>query len=158
MPLKKINSEDLAKWIVQEVKSVNHLKLQKLLYLCEAWHLGYFEHSLIDDEFEAWVHGPVTKKIWIQFKDKSNLYNEISKPKESDMLKELEGLNQEQKELIGEVLGEYGDKSSYYLEALTHDDAPWIEARRGKAIDEKSNQVIDKALLKKTYSEKYQSV
>jgi uncharacterized phage-associated protein len=61
-PLKnlgKVNAQILADYILQKYGSMSHLKLQKLLYYCESYHLAYFDDILIPEEFEAWVHGPV---------------------------------------------------------------------------------------------------
>ena len=41
---------------------ITNKKLQKLLYYVEAWNLVY-KSSLIDDDFEAWVHGPVVPDV-----------------------------------------------------------------------------------------------
>jgi len=38
---------------------LSNLKLQKLLYYAQAWHLALYGISLFDEEFEAWIHGPV---------------------------------------------------------------------------------------------------
>ena len=44
-----------------------------------------------------------------------------------------------------DVLDEYGDKTGYYLETLTHSEEPWRIARR-------RNKCIDKNTMKQFYS------
>ena len=41
------------------------LKVQKLLYYCQAWHMAFYDgRRLFDGPFEAWVHGPVNRTIY----------------------------------------------------------------------------------------------
>lgn len=40
------------------------LKLQKLLYLGQMYHLVYHESPLIDRRFEAWIYGPVQPSLY----------------------------------------------------------------------------------------------
>ena len=76
--LNKIDSLVLSDYILLNYGPMSHLKLQKLLFYCDAYHLAYFNEELITDNFEAWVHGPVSKKVFDSFKDKSILYSDLS--------------------------------------------------------------------------------
>ena len=40
------------------------LKLHKLLYYCQGWHLAWYGQPLFQDRIEAWKHGPVVPAIW----------------------------------------------------------------------------------------------
>ena len=58
--------------------SISPLKLQKLLYYIQAWHMVYFDkQSLFDEEPEAWVNGPVYRQIYDEFKD-LGIYEQIT--------------------------------------------------------------------------------
>jgi len=51
---------DLANWFLNKSR-MSHKKLQKLCYYAVAWHYTLYDSKLVlDDEFEAWVHGPVS--------------------------------------------------------------------------------------------------
>lgn len=156
--MNKITAVDLSKYILAKLGSMNHLKLQKLIYYVEAYHLAYFDgQSLIKEDFEAWVHGPAIKKVWSYYKGDSILYGDISiNQKEANEIiqKATKLLSQDQRDLIEDVLAEYGDKSSYHLESLTHEELPWIEARQGIPIDQNSQAVISKNTMKRYYFEK----
>ena len=56
-------------YINQKGDNISPKKLQKLLYYVEAWNLVYFKNALIDEDFEAWVHGPVLPSIYHQLKE-----------------------------------------------------------------------------------------
>ncbi len=133
----KIDSRLLADYILEKHGPMSHLKLQKLLYLVEGYHLAYFDQSLIDDDFEAWTHGPVSRKIYDLLKDKSRLYADLDyfhdagKVLPSDLMRDI--LTRDQFDLVNEVLALYDKESGFELEALTHSQAPWINARKGVA-------------------------
>lgn len=62
----------LAKYLIAKSDNVGDLiankKLQKLLYYTKAWGLVYFADGIIDDQFEAWVHGPVCPSVYVEYK------------------------------------------------------------------------------------------
>jgi uncharacterized phage-associated protein len=49
--LGKVNAQMIADYILQKYGPMSHLKLQKLLYYCESYHLAYFDDNLILEEF-----------------------------------------------------------------------------------------------------------
>ena len=149
-----IDSSELTNYILAKGGSMNHLKLQKVLYYVEAWHLVFFNKSIVEDEFQAWVHGPVSKKLWNEVKNLSVLYSELEVSKPEKIIKDVEEkLNQDQIDLINDVIKKYGKQSGYNLECLTHNELPWIEAREGLSPNAPSNNIISKKTMKKYYSE-----
>lgn len=53
----------------EKQRPVSNLKLQKLLYYAQAWHLAIFKQPLFNDEIEAWVHGPVVPEVFRAYRD-----------------------------------------------------------------------------------------
>jgi uncharacterized phage-associated protein len=150
----KIDSLDLAKYVLCKVRNVKHLKLQKLLYYIEAWHVAVFDKSIIDDRFEAWLHGPVSRKVWDEYKPESKLYDVIpvEQNKCAHAIKKVEDtLDEDQLALINDVFTEYGSKSAYHLEVLTHSEQPWIAARKGVTDGAASRAEISRSSMKKYY-------
>jgi uncharacterized phage-associated protein len=45
-------------------ESVNNLKLQKLLYYAQAWHLALHDEPLFPEKFQAWMTGPVIPAMY----------------------------------------------------------------------------------------------
>lgn len=142
---KTVDCIELSKYIIEKItkkgKGINHLKLQKLLYYIEAWHLVYADTPLIKENFEAWLHGPVVRKVWDHYKTHSIMLEEL--PVEKSNIK----LSEEQEQIIDDVLDEYGDKTGYYLECLTHVEEPWQKARK-----KGENTFISKDDMKAFYS------
>lgn len=144
-----IDSIKLCKYILQRIGPANQLKIQKLAYYFQAFHLAYYHAPVIEDNFQAWVHGPVSIKIWDHYKSQSLLYDNIAVPREEIDL--TEDLTFEQIGLINEVLRVYGPFASYELEALTHSEQPWREAREGLSSTDKCNRIINQETMKNFY-------
>jgi len=151
----KIDSIELAKLLLAKAGPMPHLKLQKLLYYVEAWHLAILGQSIIDDQFKAWVHGPVSTKVWHAFKDsKSPVFNKITIPAGAAKRVRIRMesiLMPEQLSLIDDVCKEYGKLNAYELEALTHSEKPWADARKGVPPGDASSKVISKTTMAKFY-------
>ena len=43
-------------------------KLQKLCYYAKAWHLSLCDENIINEDFEAWIHGPVCPQLYQTYK------------------------------------------------------------------------------------------
>jgi uncharacterized phage-associated protein len=50
---------DVAEYILEKVGETTAMKLQKLVYYSQAWHLAWTEQPLFKDKIEAWCNGPV---------------------------------------------------------------------------------------------------
>lgn len=122
---------------------LSNLKLQKLLYYAQAWHLAIFDAPLFAEDIEAWVHGPVVVSEYRRFKGWA-WQPIMDNPA-------IPALDDATKAHLQEVLEAYGSKNAYELEQLTHSEAPWKIARKGISEDEPSNEVISYEEMKKFY-------
>jgi uncharacterized phage-associated protein len=151
-PLGKVSATVLANYILMSYGPMSHLKLQKLLYYSEAYHLAYFDQSLIDEQFQAWLHGPVCRKVYNELKGESILYSDISFDGKSEPAKEiLENLNSNQIELLNDVLKELSTWRAFELERATHREVPWIEARKGYGPADRCDVIISKETMRIFY-------
>lgn len=120
-----LNVFDVASYIVEELGTVTTMKLQKLVYYCQAWSLAWDEDVLFPEKFQAWANGPVCKELF-------DLHKGLFTINSSAMFNQkLSGndFTQDQKDTIDSVIEYYGDKSPTWLSDLTHSELPWIEAR-----------------------------
>lgn len=113
---------------------ISNLKLQKLLYYCQGWHLAVRNEPLFQDRLEAWVHGPVQPGIYGTYKH--NRWSPIAE----EVLDA--SLSPDEKSVVDEVLAVYGADSAYELELRSHTELPWLQARGGIPNDQESNAVI----------------
>ncbi|HFD13273.1 MAG TPA: DUF4065 domain-containing protein [Crenotrichaceae bacterium] len=123
---------------------LTNLKLQKLVYYAQAWNLALYDKPLFDDDFQAWIHGPVCPKLYSKFKQYR--WNPITE-KPSDVT-----IPNDIKEHLIEIFDIYGKFSGYQLEQMTHAETPWIGARGNTPLDEASTAVIPKKAMKTFYS------
>jgi len=130
---------------------ITNLKLQKLVYYAQAWHLAIFGEPLFDDDFEAWVHGPVLPSLYQEFKEFR--WRPIDRElDEYSYFSIREKLGNQTTELLDEIIEEYYDLTGHELEQLAHTEDPWIKARGGRACDAICHNVIEKSWMQQYYS------
>jgi len=110
---------------------ITHLKLQKLCYYAQAWHLALHNEPLFAGHIEAWTHGPVCVDLWHNYRDYGA--NPIPSPTPDEF--DCEALAEEDRVFLDEVWNAYGVYTAKYLEGLTHQERPWLEARRSGRRD-----------------------
>ena len=113
---------------------MTNMKLQKMLYYQQGFHLAYFDTPLFDNEIEAWMYGPVVPEIYEIYK--SNGRNGIEPDRELHF-------NFKQKNelaLFNEVCKVYGAFSAIGLMNMTHEEEPWKSTPTGEG----ENHIIKK--------------
>lgn len=170
--MKCINPIDMGLYVLAKLQDsgaedTTHLKLQKLLFFIQAFHLACFYdehegqlHPIIDGEFEAWMHGPVSRELFKEIRHNvdSGMYENLkvftSEDEKAGKINEVESrLDQSQIDLVEDVIEQYGNLSGYRLEAITHSQQPWLEARNGLPDDEKCTEVISQDSMRKYFQE-----
>lgn len=157
---------DLVKFLIYyfnvEGIEITPLKLQKILYYIQAWHLVFFnKHSLFSEAPEALVNGPVYRCVYNYFKQRwfknnpvlINLSNEKLVDGLKDRFDKL-NLNDEQQNYLNAVLKKYGQLSSGHLVYLTHAEDPWNKTREGFGIFDKCDRKISFDLMYEYYNKK----
>ncbi len=140
---------DVACYVMSKVKQCTTMKLQKLLYYCQAWYLVWNERPLFRENIEAWANGPVIRELY-------NFHKGLFTITESMMnLGNPNRLSKEQMEDIDSVLKAYAPRSSQWLIEQTHLERPWQEARKGLSPNERGHVVITHAAMAEYYSSLY---
>lgn len=149
---KTIDTMVLADYILKHYGPMSHLKLQKLVFYCDAYSLAYFGKELVTDNFEAWVHGPVCRRLYDTLKDKSKLYSDVGYSYDgTDVDAEFAKLSSDQQDLVKSILDQLSKWNSLELETATHQEMPWQKARMGYGEADKCNVVISKQDMKEFY-------
>jgi uncharacterized phage-associated protein len=125
------------------IESMSNKKLQKLCYYAKAWYLALYDSNIINEPFEAWVHGPVNRDLYHCYKE----YGFDAIPKYDD----IPSIPLDLKEFALKIYESYGELDSYDLEVLSHKEAPWIEARGDKRPWESCDVVISEDTMKNYY-------
>lgn len=138
---------DVARYVLHLYKeAITTMKLHKLLYYCQAWHLVWEEKPLFSQNIEAWANGPVVRELFNFHKGMFSMsYSELGLGNEDN-------LTTQQKEDVDSVIKFYGDRSAQWLIEQSHSEMPWIEARRGLAPLERGERVISLESMQQYYS------
>lgn len=117
-------------------ENLTNMKLQKILYYLQGYHLAIYDEELFEDEIEAWKYGPVVSQEYHTYKVYGN--NPIVVPEYNTSFDYLDELK---KKFINKVYAYYRQFSPIKLMELTHKELPWLDSY-------KKSEIIDKELLK----------
>lgn len=147
---KPIGAKAVARWLINHAdrdagEAITQLKLQKLVYYADAWFLANFDKPLIQEDFEAWAHGPVVRSLYTKYRDSGwdALPPETGPGVPADVADYLEA-----------VFDEYGQYGAKKLEEMTHSEQPWMEARGNLRPEAASSNKISKLLMRNYYGGK----
>ncbi len=140
--------ECVVKYLLINTMEITPLALQKLLYISQGFYKAFTGDYLFQDDCEAWVHGPVYRKVYSKYKDHG--YNPIEeKGFEYGEMK----LTTAEKELLDSIIRYFGCYSGKVLKKMTHTEEPWRIARKGVSDHEGSDRVIDKESISKYFND-----
>lgn len=118
-------------------------KLQKLVYYAYGWTLALLNESLENMEYhlfpnriEAWVHGPTIPDLYHKYK--SYGWNDIPQVRLLDM----SPFSNNEKDVLEQVWEVYGGYTANQLEMLSHQEVPWLNARKGISLEIASSNLI----------------
>lgn len=146
MNTKKIYSaKEIAEWFLnknriqmnfEDAEYITNLKLQKLLYYAQGHFLAQKDKPLFSEDFLAWEHGPVIRKIYDIYKTNGASGIEYNKDFDIEIDNEVE-------KILNKVYNEYGQYSAWKLRDKTHQEMPWQTTAR--------NEIISKEKIKEYF-------
>lgn len=149
---------DVVNWFLSNsphyVKITNK-KLQKLLYYAYCWYLVYNNHSgditlrLFENDFQAWVHGPVYPSVYYTYSKYT--WNEIPKKKIVNRVR----FSDDDIDIFNRVIDNYGKYNGNQLEQLSTQEYPWVKAREGLGPYDISTKKLSDTDIFKYYIDKY---
>lgn len=123
-----------------EGEEVSNLKLQKLLYYAQGYHLALFGKPLFADDIEAWDLGPVVPDVYRAFKDFGGAA--IDAP-----ISEPQNVDDTARETLDRVIDGYGQFTATRLAQMTHGEPPWLGTGRNHSISHDALQTFFRAVL-----------
>ncbi|MFY1653386.1 Panacea domain-containing protein [Solwaraspora sp. WMMB762] len=103
------------------------MKLQKLCYYAQAWHLVWEDRPLFDNEIQAWANGPVVPDLYLHHRGRLQVAP-------GELPGHADALTAGERESIDVVLEFYGELTAHQLSELTHREAPWRDARSNAGL------------------------
>ena len=127
------NAIDIAKKIicktdVEHGDTLSNLKLQKLLYYMQGFHLAFFDEPFFNESIEAWTYGPVVPVVFQEFKRYKK--RSINPDNYHDDLV----LTDDEQQMFDMVYSEYNRYSAVALMNMTHTEGPWKNHGIGDVI------------------------
>ncbi|MEV0359136.1 type II toxin-antitoxin system antitoxin SocA domain-containing protein [Nocardia sp. NPDC050697] len=134
---------DVARYILSKRSPMSAMKLQKLVYYSQGWHLVFDGEPLFDAPIQAWANGPVVPVLYAQHRGQFVV--------DEDTFAPVGQLAESELQTVDAVLASYGHLDAHQLSNLTHTERPWIEAREGVPDGARSNAEISLATMLEYY-------
>ena len=122
------NVQDVAKFFIglanaqaehEQGDLMTNLRLQKLLYFAQGWHLVRYGKPLFEDEIDAWQYGPVVPSVYNEYKS----YGRSGIP---GALPDMSAFSEDEYALLLDVAREYDKYGTSKLVSMTHaPGSPW---------------------------------
>lgn len=122
---------DVAKFVLDESAGtcrpvVSTMKLQKMCYFVQGWHLVINGYPMFAEDFHAWKYGPVCPELYYFCEDK------VSVTTDSVEFTDVNpDLNDYQQDFIKKIFGTYNPYSGLQLSDLTRNHDAWKNAGAG---------------------------
>ncbi|MDK4240267.1 Panacea domain-containing protein [Corynebacterium pseudodiphtheriticum] len=137
---------DVGQYITELLPGVDKMKLYKLCYFSQGWHLAWTGKPLFSDEFEGWRHGPVSQQLRHRTEAVAKGYTVAEVPGgESARLSAYEAA------VVARIVEFYGNQKSTDLSELSH-GAAWQATRSGLAPDNPGTNVLSLANIRDEFS------
>jgi uncharacterized phage-associated protein len=129
-------------WANREGEVITNLKMQKLLYYAQAWHLVHFKKPLFPETIEAWDFGPVVPSAYHNYKDfgcSPIAYKATGKEENS--------FTKNQIEYLTVFYDKFIKFSPHELVNMSHNEIPWKSAFKKLSI----TKIISHDVMKRYY-------
>ena len=136
-------------YIFEKLEEVTPLMLQKLLYFIQGVYSALYGEPIFEEDCRAWIHGPVYLEVYDLFRNFK--YNPIDDARFAILEGKEDSLTEGEKQVIDLVVNTFGMYSGKALEKITHNEAPWLEARKGYGDSIPSNELLPKERIMNYY-------
>lgn len=143
-----LSARDVARYFLSKVDEdsgdgISNLKLQKLVYYAQGYHLAMYGRPLFAERIEAWEHGPVVPELYRAYREHGSA--PIPVPDGFELPREAFASAEEHdrtKALLDEVYDVFGQYSAWKLRNMTHEEQPWKAAYRENANREITHEAL----------------
>lgn len=136
---------DVARYILEKYGSMSAMKLQKLVYYSQAWSLVWDDEPLFEEPIEAWANGPVVPALYEKHRG-------IFKVDPWRVGGDPSILTDTQRATIDTVCDVCYSLNAQQLSDMTHNEAPWRDAREGLRDGERGHKEITHEAMSEYYS------
>ena len=134
--------ESATKYLLIQASEITPLALQKLLYYAQGFQKAFTGQFMFKEDCEAWVHGPVYRVIFEQYRN-----YECHPIEEKDPAFDQAILTEDEEDMLNNIVHYFGCYSGKVLEYMTHTEEPWRLARRGLEKWDSTDRIIEKETI-----------
>ena len=102
---------------------ISTMKLHKLCYFVQGWHLAINGNPMFPEGFEAWDYGPVSAELEEIFRGRSYISRD-----DGGFAAVENNLTDYQKYFVDKILGIYGQYAALQLADMVRNHRAWAEA------------------------------
>jgi uncharacterized phage-associated protein len=127
--------DDVAAALLSRTGPITAMKLQKLVYYVQAWHVAEFGEPAFEEPIEAWKDGPVIRRLFEQHRGVRRI-TAWSSGDGSELPPSIW-------RIVVHVAQAYGRCTAEELSAVAHRERPWRRARGNLLPEAASTAVIN---------------
>jgi uncharacterized phage-associated protein len=143
--------EQIVNYTIASMEEITPLALEKILFFSNGVNYALHGKRLIDEDSEAWQHGPVYPSVYRKYKRYG--YKPIEDGINSVHGCMLSKVSMKEREAIDLVISTFGLYSPKMLEKISHAQTPWKEKRIGYRDNQAGREVISELAVKDYYIE-----
>jgi uncharacterized phage-associated protein len=137
-------ADDVASAVIDALGPMTAMKLEKLAYYCQAWHLARHGEPLFDEEIQAWRQGPVVPSLY----ERHRGVHQVRKWPAGSRGR----LTAAQADSVDWVVETYGRFTADSLSRMTHSELPWRVARGDLPEGARSTRPIEQGQMAAFYA------
>lgn len=135
---------DVACYILDHFGEMTTMKLQKLVYYCQAYHLAWRDRPLFHEPIRAWTHGPVVYELFNAHRGMNTISaNDLANNNAST-------LNDIERDVVDNVCETFHNLTGWELRNHTRKEAPWRNNFHKEAA--RHNQIIPRDQMQQFYA------
>lgn len=141
-----VSAHDVAAYVLAaQPAPITTMKLQKLVYYSQAWHLAWTGKPLFKEEIQAWANGPVVYELFRSHRGKYVITAGQLGAGDPG------ALNASQRSVVDAVVASYSKLTASQLSILTHSEQPWKSARGAAGAGANSSAPIKHTVMREYY-------
>lgn len=141
------NIIDVAKFVLEESERASHsevstMKLQKICYFIQGWHLVINNvRPMFDEDFHAWKYGPVCPELYDFCDDKVSVNTDSA-----EFANVTPELSEYQKDFISKVFAACDPYTGLQLADMSSTHEAWQKAGAGTCKDGEDNLISKESI------------
>lgn len=129
-------------WLANTLSgSITNMKLQKLVYYAQGYHLALYSEPLFAEQIRAWAHGPVAPPLYHEY----SVYGSKAIPSPEGF--DVSAYSGRVILLLDEIYAQLGHFSAWELRERIHGEDPWKEFYPQEVITQDAMKAYFKKLL-----------